>query len=32
LIDGGGHYASMAGVARARSVADLIDALLALPR
>jgi putative hydrolase of the HAD superfamily len=31
LIDGGGHYAALAGVARARSVADLIDALLALP-
>lgn len=32
LIDGGGHYAALAGVARARSVAELIDALLALPR
>lgn len=32
LIDGGGHYATLPNVARARSVADLIDALLALPR
>jgi len=31
LIDGGGHYASLAAVPRARSVAELIDALLALP-
>jgi HAD superfamily hydrolase (TIGR01509 family) len=31
LIDGGNHYASLASVARACSVADLIDALLALP-
>lgn len=31
LIDGGGHYASLASVPRARSVAELIDALLSLP-
>jgi len=31
LIDGGDHYAALPGVARARSVADLIDALVALP-
>jgi HAD superfamily hydrolase (TIGR01662 family) len=31
LIDGGDHYASLPNVARARSVAVLIDALLALP-
>ena len=31
LIDGGDHYATLTGVARARSVAALIDALLALP-
>jgi HAD superfamily hydrolase (TIGR01662 family) len=32
LIDAGGHYAALTSVARAPSVADLIDALLALPR
>ena len=31
LIDGGGHYVSLSAVPRARSVAALIDALLALP-
>lgn len=31
LIDGGGHYASLTTVARSRSVAELIDALLSLP-